>query len=176
MTMNKDVLFYSNFCPHSKSLINKLTKLNAREDINLICVDKLDNLPVFVNRVPMLMLKNRSVLADESLQEYIANKYIDNSSSNKIEDISPFLLNAGYNSAQYTFISPDGNSYVSDDSSTLQERNVGFGLINDQMHRIQIVQDRDADYKVANDTGNVYEKILNERKHDDEILFKKKMI
>lgn len=38
--MNKDVLYYSNYCKHSKTVLDQLVKNNIIGKLNCICVDK----------------------------------------------------------------------------------------------------------------------------------------
>ena len=77
-----DILYYSNYCPHSQKLLQYITKKNLIEKLNCICVDKrvrdnnnnqmyivLENgkrviLPPNVSSVPSLLQvkKNYSVL------------------------------------------------------------------------------------------------------------------
>ena len=35
-----DILYYSNYCKHSKKLISTLTKNNMNDKISFICIDK----------------------------------------------------------------------------------------------------------------------------------------
>ena len=67
------ILYYSNFCEHSKKLLQTLSKAGISKDIHFICIDKrikdnnnkiyivLENgqkliMPENVNRVPALLL------------------------------------------------------------------------------------------------------------------------
>ena len=34
------ILYYSNFCEHSKNLIQSLSKTNVAKEIHFICIDK----------------------------------------------------------------------------------------------------------------------------------------
>lgn len=70
----KYVLFYSNFCKHSKELLIQIGKSNVKQEINFICIDKrktesgsnyaiLENgkkviIPNSVNVVPSMILLN----------------------------------------------------------------------------------------------------------------------
>jgi hypothetical protein len=84
------ILYYSNFCEHSKKLISKLSKTDAAKKIHFICVDKrvkeqngkifiiLENgqkiiMPENVTRVPALLLLNGgyNVLYGESIMSYL---------------------------------------------------------------------------------------------------------
>lgn len=87
------ILYYSNYCENSKTLLNRLSRLNTKE-IHYVCIDKrvkknnatyviLNNnqellLPPTVNRVPALLLLNRGhhVLFEKDIIHYI-NENID---------------------------------------------------------------------------------------------------
>ena len=82
------ILYYSNYCNNSKSLLSTLSKLNSKE-IHYVCIDKrikkknatyilLNNnqeilLPPTVNKVPALLLLNRGhhVLFEKDIINYI---------------------------------------------------------------------------------------------------------
>ena len=80
------ILYYSNFCEHSKKLLQQISKANVTSDIHFICIDKrvkdtnnktfivLENgqkiiMPENVNRVPALLLLNQgyNVLYGEAI-------------------------------------------------------------------------------------------------------------
>jgi len=84
------ILYYSNFCDHSKKLLAQLSKTNIQQDIHFICIDKrvkdannkiyivLDSgqkiiMPENVNRVPALLLLNQGyhVLYGESILNHL---------------------------------------------------------------------------------------------------------
>lgn len=84
------ILYYSNFCEHSKKLIAKLSKTDVAKKIHFICIDKrvkepngkifiiLENgqkiiMPENVSRVPALLLLNGgyNVLYGESIMSYL---------------------------------------------------------------------------------------------------------
>jgi hypothetical protein len=87
------ILYYSNFCEHSKKLLQSVTKANISKDIHFICIDKrtkdsnnkiyiiLENgqkiiMPENVSRVPALLLLNQNyqVLYGESIVQYLKPK------------------------------------------------------------------------------------------------------
>ncbi len=78
------VLYYSNFCNHSKNILGKLSKSNIKSNIHFLCIDKritkesknyiiLENgdhilLPSIITKVPCLMLlhkKNDLLFGDD---------------------------------------------------------------------------------------------------------------
>jgi hypothetical protein len=83
------ILYYSNYCEHSKKLLQGLSKTKVSKDIHFICIDKrikennklfivLENgqkivMPENVNRVPALLLlnKNYEVLYGDAIQNHL---------------------------------------------------------------------------------------------------------
>jgi hypothetical protein len=84
------ILYYSNYCEHSKKLLQTLSRANISNDIHFICIDKrtkdengkiyiiLENsqkiiMPENVNRVPALLLLNQGyqVLYGESILQHL---------------------------------------------------------------------------------------------------------
>ena len=83
------ILYYSNYCEHSKSLLQSISKKTPTKDIHFICIDKrtkdannkiyiiLENgqkiiMPENINRVPALLLLNQGykVLYGESMKAW----------------------------------------------------------------------------------------------------------
>lgn len=83
------ILYYSNFCEHSKKLLQSLSKTTVSKDIHFICIDKRTNegnkifivlengqkiiMPENVNRVPALLLLNHNykVLYGEAIYQHL---------------------------------------------------------------------------------------------------------
>ena len=86
------VLYYSNYCQHSKELISLLSKSKLKEEVHFICIDRrskkngatyimLENgqellLPPNVRSVPALLLLNRGhrVLLGEEIKSHLIQK------------------------------------------------------------------------------------------------------
>jgi hypothetical protein len=87
------ILYYSNFCEHSKKLIQSLSKTTAAKEIHFICIDKrvkdtnnkvfivLENgqkiiMPENINRVPALLLLTQGydVLYGEAILNHLKPK------------------------------------------------------------------------------------------------------
>lgn len=74
--MNKDIIFYSNYCTYSKEIINQISKTKINDNILYISVDD-DNieLPPFIKAVPTIYLvKEKKIVTDESIAEWIKEK------------------------------------------------------------------------------------------------------
>ena len=128
------ILYYSNFCEHSKKLLQTLSKSGISKDIHFICIDKrmkdnnnkmyiiLENgqkiiMPENVNRVPALLLLNQgyNVLYGESILQHLKPKQevaIKQATRNNLEP-SAFSFNGGFSSVvsdQYSFLDQDADS------------------------------------------------------------------
>lgn len=62
--MNKDILFYSNFCFHCKNILNLINKnSNIKENLFLFCIDNNKNkVPSFIKSVPTILTTNKDIL------------------------------------------------------------------------------------------------------------------
>ena len=71
--LEKDLLFYSNYCLHSNNLINDLAKTPLHDKILYICIDdKKIKIPNFITRVPTVYLvKQRKVLIEHEIGEWV---------------------------------------------------------------------------------------------------------
>ena len=71
--MEKNYIFYSDYCQHSKKLINLLNENNLLNSYELCCVDDSDiNLPNFITCVPTLyIVDQKRTLNDEALFHFI---------------------------------------------------------------------------------------------------------
>lgn len=118
--MDKNILFYSNFCTHSKKLLEDITKSKIKDSLLFICIDdKNIQLPNFIRVVPTIYLvKNKSILTDTKISEWLQL----NSKSSE-DDILAFNNSKGMSSnfsflndgdenlfsSRYTFINSDSN-------------------------------------------------------------------
>ena len=82
------ILYYSNFCEHSKKLLQTLSKTSVSKDVHFICIDKRKKegnktyiilpsgqkivMPENVTKVPALLLLNQNynVLYGESIYNF----------------------------------------------------------------------------------------------------------
>ncbi len=141
------ILYYSNFCEHSKKLLQTLSKSGTSKDIHFICIDKrvkdnnnkiyiiLENgqkiiMPENVNRVPALLLLTQgyNVLYGESILQHLKPKQeiaVRQATRNNLEP-SAFSFGGGYGS-----IASDQYSFLDQDSESLSA--VGNGGLR-QMH------------------------------------------
>jgi hypothetical protein len=74
--MDKDIIFYSNYCNYSKEILTQISKSPLNNKMTYICVDdKNINLPPFVQAVPTIyLIKDQKVIVDEAISEWIKSK------------------------------------------------------------------------------------------------------
>lgn len=163
------ILYYSNFCEHSKKLLQVLSNTAVARDIHFLCVDKrlqennktyllLENgqkiiLPETVNRVPaLLLLHNYNVLYGESIVAHLKPRQdivTRQATQNNMEPVAFSFGGGACNimSDQYSFL----------DMAPEELSAKGNGGLR-QMHNYVDLQYRDAiptpqdetDYKTAN--------------------------
>jgi len=128
------ILYYSNFCEHSKKLLQTFSKTNLSKDIHFICIDKrvkdpsgktfiiLENaqkivMPENVTRVPALLLLNENyrVVYGESIVQYFKPRQeaiTKQATFNNIEPSAFSLGGGGFGivSDQYSFLDMDSDS------------------------------------------------------------------
>jgi len=119
------IIYYSNFCEHSKKLLQTLSKTQANKDMHFICIDKrtkgndnkiyisLENgqkiiMPENVTKVPALLLLNTfNVLYGDNIYNYLKPKQevITRQATNN--NMEPMAFSLGGNaivSDQYSFL------------------------------------------------------------------------
>lgn len=129
------ILYYSNFCNHSKNLLQQLPKTNVQKDIHFICIDKrikdknnktfiiLENgqqiiMPENVNRVPALLLLNQgyNVLYGDAILQHLKPKQevlVRQATNNYMEPSAYSFSSGGFGniiSDQYSFLDMDSES------------------------------------------------------------------
>ena len=131
------ILYYSNYCEHSKKLLQTISKSNnVQKTMHFICIDKrerdannkvfivLENgqkiiMPENINRVPALLLLDQgyNVLYGESILEHLKPKQIADvkkATKNNMEPMAfAFGGGGGFNdiiSDHYSFLDQDNDS------------------------------------------------------------------
>jgi hypothetical protein len=125
------ILYYSNFCEHSKKLLQTLSKTQVSKDIHFICIDKrvkdqtgkiqivLENgqkivMPENVTKVPALLLLNQNyqVLYGDNIYNHLKPRQevvTRQATSNNMEPMA-FSLGGGFGgivSDNYSFLDMD---------------------------------------------------------------------
>lgn len=69
----KMFLFFSNYCEHSKRLLNRIKTTNLINSFNLVCIDDANvNIPDFIQVVPSVYdMTQRNVMTNETLFNWI---------------------------------------------------------------------------------------------------------
>jgi len=134
----KNYLFVSNHCQHSKKILQQLQSTVLLNEFQVINIDDPRvQLPAFVQCVPTLYIPSkRQVITDSDLFQWF-NEAIKNEIANKdkvnIADITgdasilPFQMGemgSGLSGASYSFIEEDKNDLMNQNYSFLQERDI----------------------------------------------------
>jgi len=130
------ILYYSNYCEHSKKLLQNISKTNnIQKNMHFICIDKrekdannkifivLENgqkiiMPENINRVPALLLLNQgyNVLYGEAILEFLKPKQqaeIKQATKNNMEPMAFSFGGGGFSdvvSDHYSFLDQDNES------------------------------------------------------------------
>jgi len=184
------ILYYSNFCEHSKKLLQTISKTDVSKDIHFICIDKrtkdsnnkiyiiLENgqkiiMPENVNRVPALLLLNQgyNVLYGEAILQHLKprqQEMIKKATQNNLEPMAFGFSGSGFGS-----ITSDHYSFLDMDSESLSAK--GNGGMR-QMHNyadlnysdnINTPED-DHDYKGSNKiSGNLTVEQLQQQREQE---------
>ena len=164
------VLYYSNFCDHSKKLLQKISSMEIKSEMHFICIDKrvqdagkiyivLENgqkiiMPESINKVPaLLLLENYSVLYGESIHDYLRPKQqlaIKKATNNNIEpnafSFSGASSGFGISSDSYSFLDMDSGSLSATGTGGLRQMHSYVSLNDPGNLSIHLPQD-DHDYK-----------------------------
>jgi len=69
---SKDLLFYSNHCEYSKSILIQLLKRGCRDNFYIVCVDNPGiSIPRAVDRVPAIITRMKTLIMDDDVIKYI---------------------------------------------------------------------------------------------------------
>ena len=182
------ILYYSNFCDHSKKLLNTISKANISKDIHFICIDKRvkDNNKVFiilengqkiimpenVSRVPALLLLNQNyqVLYGESIVQHLKPKQealIKKATQNNLEPMA-FGFGGSFGnvtSDQYSFLDMDSDSLsAKGNGGTRQMHNYVDLNYSDNISTPEDEQDYKSAGKISGDL--TVEQLLQQREQD----------
>ena len=183
------ILYYSNFCEHSKKLIQTISKANISKDIHFICIDKrtkdtnnkvyiiLENgqkiiMPENVSRVPALLLLNQNyqVLYGESIVQHLKPKQealIKKATQNNLEPMA-FGFGGSFGnvtSDQYSFLDMDSDSLsAKGNGGTRQMHNYVDLNYSDNISTPEDEQDYKSAGKISGDL--TVEQLLQQREQD----------
>lgn len=142
------ILYYSNFCEHSKKLISKISKTDIAKKIHFICVDKrtkdtngkvfiiLENgqkiiMPENVTRVPALLLLNGgyNVLYGEAIMNYLTPQIREQVKVATQNNMEPMAF--GFGGGSFGCVVSDNYSFLDQNDEDLKA--TGNGGLR-QMH------------------------------------------
>jgi hypothetical protein len=187
------ILYYSNFCEHSKKLIQTLSKSQVSKDLHFMCIDKrvkeadgkiyivLENgqkivMPENVTKVPALLLlnKNYTVLYGDSIyehlkpqQEAITKKATSNNMEPSAFSLGGFGLGfggSGVVSDNYSFLDQDADDLNAKGAGGLRQMHSYFGLQGSD--KIETPKD-DFDYKESKSSNSLSLEQLQQQREQD---------
>jgi hypothetical protein len=187
------IIYYSNFCEHSKKLLQTLSKSQVSKDIHFICIDnrirengkiyiQLQNgqkiiMPENVTKVPALMLLNQNyrILYGEEINSFFKPRQeasVKQATHNNLEP-SAFSLGGlgsggggfGIVSDQYSFLDMDADALTAKgDGGTRQMHNY---VTLEYVDRINAVEEDASNGKNSNRmTESDIEKYQRQREQD----------
>jgi hypothetical protein len=183
------ILYYSNFCEHSKKLLQSISKANVSKDIHFICIDKrtkdannkiyiiLENgqkiiMPENVSRVPALLLLNQNyqVLYGEAIVQHLKPKQealIKKATQNNLEPMA-FGFGGGFGnvtSDQYSFLDMDSDSLSAKGNGGVRQMHNYVDLnYSDNISTPEDEQDYKTSGKISGDL--TVEQLLQQREQD----------
>lgn len=184
------ILYYSNYCKNSQTLLQILAQGSLKDDMHFICIDKrikkengatyiiLENgqellLSPSVTKVPALLLLNRGhqVLFGEQIKEYINSKNVNiqkSATNNNGEPLAFSLLGgcSGVSSDNYSFLDQGSEELSAKGNGGMRQQH-HYAAIQDS-YNIETPPDTYSPNKVGSET---LEKLQQQR--NSEIIQKK---
>ena len=191
------ILYYSNFCEHSKKLLQTLSKSQISKDIHFICIDKrtrgedgkvyivLENgqkiiMPENVSKVPALLLLNNNyqVLYGDNIYNHLKPKQeviTKQATSNNMEPMA-FSLGGGscygISSDQYSFLDMDSEELNTKGDGGLRQMH---NYVNMNSNDVITTPKDDHDYKQDKlPQGMTIEKLQEQREQELSSLSQKR--
>jgi len=182
------IIYYSNFCEHSKKLLQALSKTQMSKDIHFICIDnrlkengkifiQLQNgqkiiMPENITKVPALMLLNQNyrVLYGEDINNFFKPRQeatVKQVTHNNLEPTSFSLGNGGFGivSDQYSFLDMDADSMTAKGDGGVRQMHNYVTL--EYMDKMNAVEEDNSNAKNANRlTESEIENFERERDQD----------
>jgi len=174
------ILYYSNFCEHSKKLLQTLSKTQVSKDIHFICIDKrvkdekgkvhiiLENgqkiiMPENVSKVPALLLLNNNynVLYGDNIYNHLKPKQeviTKQATQNNMEPMAFSLGGSGgfggIVSDQYSFLDMDSEAMNTKGDGGLRQMHNYVPLNHADIISTSSV-DESSDNKSGRSSGNI---------------------
>jgi hypothetical protein len=159
------ILYYSNFCEHSKKILNTLSKSSIAKDIHFICIDKRikdkDNkiyiilpneqriiMPENISKVPALLLLNNNyqVLYGEAIYNHFKpqeKQITKQATNNQLEPMAFSFggLCSGIASDNYSFLDMDSEELGTKGNGGLRQMHNYVSLNNSDSFTISTPSD-----------------------------------
>jgi len=187
------ILYYSNYCEHSRKLLQSISKTDIKKDIHFICIDKrvkdsnnktfivLENgnkilMPENINRVPALLLLTQGynvLYGDAILQHFkpTQDRMVKQATQNNMEPMAfSFGGGGGFGdivSDQYSFLDMDSDSLSAKGNGGMRQMHNYVDLNSNGNLNINCPDD-DYDYKKSNKIpeGLTVEQLQQQRDSD----------
>ena len=187
------ILYYSNYCEHSRKLLQFFSKTDIKKDIHFICIDKrvkdnnnktfivLENgnrilMPENINRVPALLLLTQGynvLYGDAILQHFkpTQERMVKQATQNNMEPMAfSFGGGSGFGdivSDQYSFLDMDSDSLSAKGNGGMRQMHNYVDLNSNGNLNIECPAD-DFDYKKSNKIpeGLTVEQLQQQRDSD----------
>jgi len=183
------ILYYSNFCEHSKKLLQSLSKTQVNKDLHFICIDKrtkekdgkiyiiLENgqkiiMPENITKVPALLLLNQNynVLYGNDINNHLKPRQeavTKQATFNNMEPMAFTLGDSGFGgivSDNFSFLDQNAEDLNATGGGGLRQMHSYFGLNeNDQINTPKDEQD----YKQSKiPEGLTLEQLQKQREQD----------
>jgi len=186
------ILYYSNFCEHSKKLLQMLSKTQVNKDVHFMCIDKrvkekdgkiyiiLENgqkivMPENVTKVPALLLlnKNYNVLYGDNIYDFFKPKQeivTREATSNNMEPMAFSLKDfggaifGGVVSDNFSFLDQGAEDLNAKGNGGLRQMHSYFGL--NQSDNIETPND-EYDYKQNKNSNNLTLEQLQQKREQE---------
>lgn len=182
------ILYYSNFCEHSKKLLQTLSKSQVNKDLHFMCIDKrikekdgkiyivLENgqkivMPENVTKVPALLLlkQNYNVLYGDAIYEHLKPRQeavTRQATSNNMEPLAFSLggFGSGVVSDNYSFLDQNADELNAKGNGGLRQMHSYFGL--QCSDKINTPKD-DNDYKQSKTSNNLTVEQLQQQREQE---------
>jgi len=184
------ILYYSNFCEHSKKLVQTLSKTQVSKDLHFMCIDKrtkekdgktyivLENgqkiiMPENVTKVPALLLLNQNytVLYGDDIYNHLKPRQeavTRQATSNNMEPMAFSLGDSGFGgivSDNYSFLDQGAEDLNSKGNGGLRQMHSYFGL-GENDAKMETPKD-EQNYKQSKSQENVTLEQLQKQRDQD---------
>jgi hypothetical protein len=184
------ILYYSNFCEHSKKLIQTVSKTQVSKDLHFMCIDKrtkekdgkiyivLENgqkiiMPENVTKVPALLLlnENYTVLYGDDIYNHLKPRQeavTRQATSNNMEPMAFSLGDSGFGgivSDNYSFLDQGAEDLNSKGNGGLRQMHSYFGL-GENDTKMETPKD-EQNYKQSKSQENVTLEQLQKQRDQD---------